>query len=202
MEAEESASQNQHVRGRHIKKRALRNKALSIEFNDKDLRDYTTGFHKRKKKRRKEAQRQIEEKDRLKRIEQRKKRKLEKELALYGGVVPVDNQQVASSGPGECGNNLEDDAPEPTVSVSGTKLYDGGDTTITVTTSELSREDEDLAILRLTPKVSIEAEKKPSLPVQKKSFKKVAKQRSQKRSGKKPKKSAPPKRGKKITNKR
>ena len=35
-------------------------------------RDFVTGFHKRKKKRRKIAQRQIEEKDRRKRIEIRK----------------------------------------------------------------------------------------------------------------------------------
>ncbi|RRT84043.1 hypothetical protein B296_00016017, partial [Ensete ventricosum] len=35
--------------------------------------DFVTGFHKRKKKRRKEAQRQLQEKERLKRIESRKK---------------------------------------------------------------------------------------------------------------------------------
>ncbi|XP_064964727.1 uncharacterized protein LOC135612380 [Musa acuminata AAA Group] len=58
---------------KHIKKRALRNKALTVGFNDKELRDFVTGFHKRKKKRRKEAQRQLQEKDRLKRIEARKK---------------------------------------------------------------------------------------------------------------------------------
>ncbi|KAF5186533.1 ribosomal RNA-processing protein 17-like, partial [Thalictrum thalictroides] len=56
----------------HIKKRALKNKALAISFNDKDLKDFVGGFHKRKKKRRKEAQQQIKAKDRLKRIEKRK----------------------------------------------------------------------------------------------------------------------------------
>ncbi|XP_031740788.1 ribosomal RNA-processing protein 17 isoform X2 [Cucumis sativus] len=75
---------------RHIKKRALRNKALSVSFNEKDLRDYVTGFHKRKKKRRKEAEKQKEEAMRRMRIEARKKRKLEKDLVLHGGVLPAD----------------------------------------------------------------------------------------------------------------
>jgi len=60
-------------KGTHLKKRALKNKALGITFNEKDLKDYVTGFHKRKKKRRKEAQKQQDEALRRKRSEERKK---------------------------------------------------------------------------------------------------------------------------------
>lgn len=60
-------------KGTHLKKRALKNKALGINFNEKDLKDYVTGFHKRKKKRRKEAQKQQNEALRRKRCEERKK---------------------------------------------------------------------------------------------------------------------------------
>ncbi|KAJ0964411.1 hypothetical protein J5N97_029533 [Dioscorea zingiberensis] len=49
--------------------------------------DYVSGFHKRKKKRRKEAQRQLQEKERLKQIEARKRRKLEKEMAIHDGNI-------------------------------------------------------------------------------------------------------------------
>ena len=60
-------------KGAHLKKRALKNKALGISFDEKDLKDYVTGFHKRKKKRRKEAQKQQNEALRRKRSEERKK---------------------------------------------------------------------------------------------------------------------------------
>ncbi|OMO65097.1 Calmodulin binding protein-like protein [Corchorus olitorius] len=126
-------------RGRHIKKRALKNKALSVSFNEKDLRDYVTGFHKRKKKRRKEAQKQQEEAERRKRIEQRKKRKLEKEFVLFGGAPPS-----TEAGPDGSDENNEDEEREPTASVSGTTMYDNGNMTVTVTTSEITREAENL----------------------------------------------------------
>lgn len=178
----------------HIKKRALRNNALAISFNDKDLRDYVTGFHKRKKKRRKEGQRQLQEKERLKRIEQRKKRKLEKELALYGGALPQENPP--DNGDEFGGEVGADDDFEPNASVSGTKTYDNGDATITVTTSELSHEDKDLNVTRLIPKLVGEEKKQPNLSVKKKPFKRVLKSR------KKPKKSGSQKKGKKSRNKR
>ncbi|KAK3013399.1 hypothetical protein RJ639_009460 [Escallonia herrerae] len=91
------------IRARHIKKRSLKNKSLSVSFNEKDLKDYVTGFHKRKKKRRKEAQHQLEEVERRKRIERRKKRKLERE-SVYG-EAPSDT----GAEPDEVG---EDDEPE------------------------------------------------------------------------------------------
>ena len=73
MEVEDESGQTPRIRGRHIKKRALKNKALTVSFDEKDLKDFVTGFHKRKKKRRKEAQQQLEEAHRRKRIEARKK---------------------------------------------------------------------------------------------------------------------------------
>eukprot|EP00268_Persea_americana_P052554 TRINITY_DN58897_c0_g1_i1.p1 TRINITY_DN58897_c0_g1~~TRINITY_DN58897_c0_g1_i1.p1 ORF type:complete len:202 (+),score=45.58 TRINITY_DN58897_c0_g1_i1:99-704(+) len=192
MEQEGEGEGAPNVAARHINKRALKNKALSISFNDKDLRDYVTGFHKRKKKRRKEAQRQLQEKDRLKRIEARKKRKLEKELALYGGALPVENPSGTISGPEErASDHEEDDGLEPNPSVSGTKIYDTGDTTIMVTTSEISREDDDLKATNVFPMLSGLEKRQHSLPVKKKPFKRAVKQKSQK----KPKKSTSQKKG-------
>ncbi|XAR53665.1 hypothetical protein NMG60_11022302 [Bertholletia excelsa] len=74
--AAEEAEELPPVRARHIKKRALKNKALSVSFDGKDLRDFVNGFYKRKKKRRKEAQRKLGEAQHRKRIEERKKRAL------------------------------------------------------------------------------------------------------------------------------
>ncbi|KAL4276545.1 hypothetical protein AHAS_Ahas20G0217900 [Arachis hypogaea] len=94
---------------RHLKKRALKNKSLSVSFNEKDLKDYVTGFHKRKKKRRKEAQKQQEEVLRRKRSEERKKRKLEREFVLYG-CAPTN----ADAEPDETDEHQEDiDQVEP-----------------------------------------------------------------------------------------
>ncbi|KAJ6811009.1 ribosomal RNA-processing protein 17 [Iris pallida] len=150
---------------RHIKKRSLKNKSLSVSFSEKDLKDYVTGFHKRKKKRRKEAQKQIEEKVRLKRIEARKKRKQEKELAMYGGTL--ENQLAPGSEPDDLNNDGEENQLD-TASVSETKTYETGFTTITVTTSELGCEDDDLMPAHPGPKQSIAVEKNNVLHVKKK----------------------------------
>ncbi|KAK1323101.1 hypothetical protein QJS10_CPA02g01462 [Acorus calamus] len=174
------------VRVRHIKKRALRNKSLTVDFDEKNLRDFVTGFHKRKKKRRKEAQQQLKEKERRKRIEGRKKRKLEREFAVNGGALPEDGAADAGSGShDECGSELEEEeAHVPSTSISGTKMYDNGDMTIRVTTSELSVRAEDLKT-HLPPKPIGQMEKNHNLPVKKKQpMKKVARQRSKKKAGK------------------
>ncbi|KAK8585285.1 hypothetical protein V6N13_139219 [Hibiscus sabdariffa] len=141
------------ARGRHIKKRALKNKALSVSFNEKDLRDY------------------------------RKKRKLEKEFALYGGALPS-----TCSGPDEVDENNEDDEKrDATASVSvveGTTKYDGENMTVTVITSEISRvEEEGLNSERtktaMLKSVGDKVDRKQALAVRKsKPFKKVAKHRS------------------------
>ncbi|XP_078438425.1 ribosomal RNA-processing protein [Wolffia australiana] len=129
---------------RHIKKRALKNKALSVGFNEKDLKDFVTGFHKRKKKRRKIAKKQIEEKDRKKRIEIRKQRKLERENAMYPGEAAEDDDEKIISGAEDEEDEIEQDEMAGTQSISGTKRYDSNDLTITVRTSELTREEDEV----------------------------------------------------------
>ncbi|XP_011086113.1 ribosomal RNA-processing protein 17 [Sesamum indicum] len=128
------------VRARHIKKRALKNKTLSVSFNEKDLKDFVTGFHKRKKKRRKEALQKQEEAERRKRIEQRKKRKLDRDFVLFGGAPPDSGTDAAESDDEH--DSDEDEGGEPVPSVSGMTTYDNGNVQVTVMTSEIAREEE------------------------------------------------------------
>ncbi|KAL0300751.1 UNVERIFIED_CONTAM: hypothetical protein Sradi_6351900 [Sesamum radiatum] len=126
------------VRARHIKKRALKNKTLSVSFNEKDLKDFVTGFHKRKKKRRKEALQKQEEADRRKRIEQRKKnfwqsvvtfiltlmfqRKLERDFVMFGGAPPDSGTDAPESDGEHDGDEDEDGEPVPSVSDAWIRL--------------------------------------------------------------------------------
>ncbi|KAJ0977693.1 hypothetical protein J5N97_013167 [Dioscorea zingiberensis] len=167
---------------KHIKKRALRNKSLSISFDEKNLRDYVSGFHKRKKKRRKEAQRQLQEKERLKQIEARKRRKLEKEMAIHDGNI-TENPE-----PDYVGEDGEEEGADLIASVFETKTYETGDTTIRVTTTELSREDEDVQLVNHIPKLSCEIQKNHSLPMMKKPLKRARAQKPQKARKHAPKK--------------
>ncbi|KAL3820582.1 hypothetical protein ACJIZ3_006487 [Penstemon smallii] len=182
-----------HVRAHHINKRALKNKSLAVSFNEKDLCDYVTGFHKRKKKRRKEALQQKEESDRRKRIELRKKRKLERE-SVYG-IAPPDSAPDAAA---ESGEEHEDDEDiEPMPSVSGTMTYDNGDVQVLVTTSEIAREEE-TPIERLEPQSVEGFEKaKPKIPV----IKKKPVNNPKKRSRAKPQSKRDKKKGKKKNKK-
>ncbi|CAN4087122.1 unnamed protein product [Withania somnifera] len=173
-------AQNPRIRGRHIKKRALKNKALTISFDEKDLKDFVTGFHKRKKRRRKEAQVQLEEAPRRKRIEARKKRKEEREFAIFGGVAP--DSGAGNDVPDE---DLDDEEEnEPNATVSGTTTYDNGDVQVIVTTSEISREEEESPAQVLPPSALVQhaggtRNSKRDIPVSKKRpFKKVARKRS------------------------
>ncbi|CAA0825124.1 Unknown protein [Striga hermonthica] len=127
------------LRARHIKKRALKNKSLSVSFNEKDLKDYVTGFHKRKKKRRREALQKQEEAERRKRIEQRKKRKLERDFVMFGGA-PFGSDAEDAAEPDE--EDEHDEDTEPADPVSDTMMYDNGDVQVTVTTREIAREEE------------------------------------------------------------
>ncbi|EPS73869.1 hypothetical protein M569_00888, partial [Genlisea aurea] len=135
--AEDGGSGSIHVRSRTIKKRALRNKSISVSFDEKDLKDYVCGFHKRKKKRRREAVQKQEEAERRKRIELRKKRKLERDFAVYGeaGKPPPDPDME-----GDCEevDDDDDDDGEAVPSISGTVEYDTSDMQIMVRTSEIS----------------------------------------------------------------
>ncbi|XP_008775018.2 ribosomal RNA-processing protein 17 [Phoenix dactylifera] len=170
---------------RHIKKRSLRNKGLTVGFDDKELRDFVTGFHKRKKKRRKEAQRQLKEKERLKRIQARKKRKQERELALYGRIISSENPVGSDSGADD-GNDCEEDETNIAGSVPETKAYEDGTTTITVTTSELSHEDEDPRPAHVIAKPASRVEKRNSLSTKKQPLKKVHKHKLHNKGRKKP----------------
>uniref|UniRef100_A0ACD5X259 Uncharacterized protein n=1 Tax=Avena sativa TaxID=4498 RepID=A0ACD5X259_AVESA len=151
---------------KHINKRALKNKALSVSLDKKALKDFVTGFHKRKKKRRKEANKITEEKERRKRIEARKKRKQEKEIALYGKVLSSDNAD------GEDGDEMDDDLPAPAPAPE-IKTYEDGGTKITVVTSEITHDDDDLgpkpASTSYAKKIPVaaSAKKNPSLGVKK-----------------------------------
>ncbi|KAH9304852.1 hypothetical protein KI387_009256, partial [Taxus chinensis] len=84
--------------GRHISKRALRNKSLIISFDENDRREFVTGFHKRKKQRRKIAEKQQERKQREKRLAERKKRRLAIKMA-YGEAseLPEENPDAISA---------------------------------------------------------------------------------------------------------
>ncbi|XP_039136483.1 ribosomal RNA-processing protein 17 [Dioscorea cayenensis subsp. rotundata] len=152
---------------KHIKKRALRNKSLSVSFDEKNLKDFVTGFHKRKKKRRKEAQRQLQEKVRLKRIEARKQRKLEREMGLHDGNINEDPE------PNDVGGDGVEEGADITASVFETKTYETGDTTIRVTTSELPRDDDDFGLVSQIPKLSSNIQMKP-VPVKKKQLKRTS----------------------------
>ncbi|KAJ1696780.1 hypothetical protein LUZ63_005292 [Rhynchospora breviuscula] len=160
---------------RHINKRSLKNKALSVSFDEKTLRDYVSGFHKRKKKRRKEAQRQIEEKERLKRIAVRKKRKQEKELALYGKLLSdyADNNEE--------GEKEEEESDLP-ATITETRTYEDISTKVIVTTSEISQADVE-SDTKHVPSASI-VEKNPSLAVKKKPMKPLPKKGAHKKGKK------------------
>ncbi|KAI3409284.1 uncharacterized protein J3R85_019521 [Psidium guajava] len=161
------------VRGRHIRKRALKNKALSVTFDEKDLRDFVTGFHKRKKKRRKEAQKQQEEAQRRKRIDQRKKRKLERELAYYDGGPPSNDTEL--DGKDELLENDEETRPQ--ISASVMAVYDNGDMKVTVKTSEIAPDEENDPIEKTWTGQATGADKGHSVPAKKKSFKRVVKRK-------------------------
>ncbi|KZV48615.1 ribosomal RNA-processing protein 17 [Dorcoceras hygrometricum] len=163
------------VRSRHIKKRALKNKSLSVSFNEKDLKDFVTGFHKRKKKRRKEAMQKQEEAERRKRIEQRKKRKLERDFVQYGGPPPSDAIESDEE-------HEDEEAMQQGASVSGKAMYDNGDLQITVTTSEIAREldypIDTKKMERVAENLELIDKSRKRIPVKKKQLKKSPKKRS------------------------
>ncbi|KAK9706644.1 hypothetical protein RND81_07G141300 [Saponaria officinalis] len=159
----------------HIAKRALRNKSLSVSFDEKDLKDFVGGFQKRKKKRRKVALIQQGEADRRKRLEIRKQLRLDKEYALYGSAPPDKDGEAPEEEPEQ--NDESESELRP--SISGTTTYENGDVIVTVTTSELNLEEEkDHPVTKSTSvrPVSAGAKKQQNIPVSKKKpFKKVRK---------------------------
>ncbi|KAL6593921.1 hypothetical protein ACP70R_014164 [Stipagrostis hirtigluma subsp. patula] len=172
---------------KHIKKRALKNKALSVTLDKKALKDFVTGFHKRKKKRRKEAQKILQEKDRKKRIEERKRRKQEKEIALYGRLLSSDD----ADGTGLENENEDTGNDGDEMETAEIKTYEDDGTRITVTTSEITREDDDLGPKAVGPvsssypnnNSSLSAKKNSSLGVKKKPQKRTFKNKSKTKKG-------------------
>ncbi|XP_010476032.1 PREDICTED: ribosomal RNA-processing protein 17 [Camelina sativa] len=166
------------TRGRHIGKRALRNKSLTVSFDEKDLKDFVTGFHKRKKKRRKEAQKQQEEAMRRKRIEARKKRKLE-ELMVSGQGEDNENGEAEDD---EEDAEDEESEPDASASASGTTMYDTGELKVTVTTSEISCEEEEPVRREKTQSTesgsTVRASSKQPVPVRKSKPMKQSRKRS------------------------
>ncbi|KAJ7968467.1 ribosomal RNA-processing protein 17-like [Quillaja saponaria] len=176
-EVEVEPIQHTAPRGPYIKKRAIKNKALAVDFNEKDLRDFVTGFHKRKKKRRKEANKKQEEAERRKRIEARKKRKLEREFAMYGGAPAATGSEPDASDE----HQEEDEDNEQVESISGTKTYENGDLKVIVTTSEITPEEESCPSEKIQATVpqAVAINKKQNVPVtKKKSFKRTVKHKS------------------------
>lgn len=172
---------------KHINKRALKNKALSVTLDKKALRDFVTGFHKRKKKRRKEAQKILQEKERKKKIQDRKRRKEEKEIALYGRVLSSDNNDGAGfEDIGDDGEDMENDEP-----LSEIKTYEDDGTRIIVTTSEITPEDDDIGPKTVGPVATSYTNKNPSsfakknnsLGVKNKSQKRTFKSKSKAKKG-------------------
>ncbi|CAN6300894.1 unnamed protein product [Urochloa humidicola] len=171
---------------KHIKKRSLKNKALSVTLDKKALKDFVTGFHKRKKKRRKEAQKVLQEKERKKRIELRKRRKQEKEIDLYGRVLSSEDAGLENEDIGDDGEEIENDE-----SLSEIKTYEDDTTRITVTTSEITPEDDDIGPRTAGPLLvsytnknpSSVAKKNSSLGVKKKPQKRTFKNKSKAKKG-------------------
>ncbi|KAK3147235.1 hypothetical protein QOZ80_3BG0279840 [Eleusine coracana subsp. coracana] len=175
---------------KHIKKRSLKNKALSVTLDEKALRDFVTGFHKRKKKRRKEAQKILQEKERKKKIQARKRRKEEKEIAMYGRVLSADNadgDELENEGVGDDGEEME----TADASLSEIKTYEDGGTRITVTTSEITRDDDDFGPRPVGPVSTghtntnprVSSKKNSSLGVKKKPQKRTFKSKSKSKKG-------------------
>ncbi|KAL8507478.1 hypothetical protein ACS0TY_018135 [Phlomoides rotata] len=197
--AEGGASGPLGVRARHIRKRALRNKSLSVSFNEKDLKDFVGGFHKRKKKRRKEALQQQEEAKRRKRIELRKKRKSERDFVVFGGAAPDSTQNAA-----EADEEHEDDEDsEPVASISGTMMYDNEGVQVIVTTSEITREEVHPVVKTEVGRTqSVEASENSKQKVPAATNKKQVKKDQRKRSRPKPQSKRDKRKGKRKNNKK
>ncbi|KAJ7238543.1 hypothetical protein O6H91_Y442300 [Diphasiastrum complanatum] len=69
----------------HLPKRVRRDKSAVIIFDETARRDFVTGFHKRKKQRRKVAEMQKKVKERQKRLKERK------EVYMFFSLVAILN---------------------------------------------------------------------------------------------------------------
>jgi ribosomal RNA-processing protein 17 len=172
----EDNGEQQRKLGKHVPKRALRNKSLIITFDENDRREFVTGFHKRKKQRRKLAEQQQQIKEREKRLADRKRRRLAIKLAS-GEITEVPDENPKPSSAGDISEQEDDggDSNHGSI-VNGTLTYEDGDITTIVNTCELNSENEDVETSN--PNVFPNPKSKIKIPIpakKNKSFKKVKK---------------------------
>lgn len=111
--------------GRHVSKIARRNKNIEIKFDPSALREYVTGFRKRKQQRRVKAQKQIERKEKERIVEERaKKRQAIKDLIKDAGLDSNSEDEDSGSSGGE----------EP---MHNEKDYESRDARVTVTVQKM-----------------------------------------------------------------
>jgi len=162
--------------GKHVPKRALRNKSLVITFDENDRREFVTGFHKRKKQRRKLAEQQQQIKEREKHLAERKRRRLAIKLAS-GEISELPDENPKPISAGDISEQEDDDEDSNNVSiVNGTLTYEDGDITTIVNTCELNPENENVETPN--PNVFLNPKSKIKIPIpakKTKSFKKVKK---------------------------
>lgn len=172
----EGDGEQQRNLGKHVPKRALRNKSLIITFDENDRREFVTGFHKRKKQRRKLAEQQQQIKEREKRLAQRKRRRLAIKLAS-GEMSELPDENPKPSSAEDIREQEDDDGDSDHVSVvNGTLTYEDGDITTIVNTCQLNSENEDVETPNPNAFPNPKSKVKISIPAKKnKSFKKVKK---------------------------
>lgn len=174
----EDNGEPQRKLGKHVPKRALRNKSLIITFDENDRREFVTGFHKRKKQRRKLAEQQQQIKEREKRLAERKRRRLAIKFAS-GEISEQLDENPKPSSTADISEQEDDDGDSDHVSVvNGTLTYEDGDITTIVNTCELNSENEDVE----TPNPNVFLKPKPKIKIpipakKNKSFKKVKKRK-------------------------
>ncbi|KAM1245633.1 hypothetical protein ACFX13_037645 [Malus domestica] len=157
---EEEAIPSVNPRSRHIKKRALKNKALVVTFNEKELSDFVSGFPKRKKKRRKEAEKKQGEALRRKpadEVDEGVEEHEDDEISETSGAAnpccrsPYNvyfslptrfSALLGLQGSGSCENIYELIGESTLGFYMSTTTYDNGEMKVTVTTHEIFREEE------------------------------------------------------------
>jgi len=122
-------------------------KMVIVVYDENARKDYLTGFHKRKVQRRKVAEKQLEEKARRKRIEDRKERRLALKAQTASAVGESDEQEEEIEEPNE-----ESFQEEDIEVINGIKFklknkksqkFETEDNTITTTVAEINFEEEE-----------------------------------------------------------
>lgn len=119
------------VLGRHLSKRSRRNKGLVVVFDSDARKEFVTGFHKRKKKRRKVAEKQKQLKERQKRLQDRRERRLALRVAMgQSKSEEADDDDVK-------GSSLDQNELDHAHVKNGTVMYEDEDTTTIVHTCSI-----------------------------------------------------------------